>query len=299
MKRFPWDLLLALILGLGLGLAYSWVIAPRGATNTQPNILRADFKDAYRAAIAAAFAADENLPRAQARLALLGDADPASALDSQAQRMIASGTNGEFTQADQLAALSQALKDGYASSSVPTPTNETAAVEVTETIPPTPQDLPFQFTETPPAADTQTADTPAADTPNTPTEPTSSNPTPRPTRTPLPTTGAPFALTAQDTVCDSSLPEGLLQVFVFNSAHRQVAGAKLIITWEAGEDTFFTGFKPEIGNGYADYSMTPNINYTLRLAAGSDIATGLIAPTCQTASGDTFVGGLKLTFQQP
>ena len=68
MKRLPWDVVLALLLGLGLGVAYSWLIAPRGDTNTNPTLLRADFKDAYRSAIAAAFAATRNLPRAQARL---------------------------------------------------------------------------------------------------------------------------------------------------------------------------------------------------------------------------------------
>lgn len=296
MKRFPWDILLALLLGLGLGVAYSWVIAPRGTTNTQPTVLRADFKDSYRAAIAAAFAATGNLPRAQARLALLGDSDSATALDSQAQRMIASG---EFSQADQLAALSQALKNGYASNPVPTPTTEIVAVDPSETLPPTPQDLPFQLTETPLVAETEAANTSLPETPAVQTESVALNPTPRPTRTLVPTVGAPFALTAQDTVCDSNLPDGLLQIFVFNSAHRQVAGVKIIISWDNGEDAFFTGFKPEVGNGYADYVMTPNVNYTVRLAAGSDVATGLIAPTCQTASGEAFLGGLKLTFQQP
>lgn len=305
MKRFPWDILFALLLGLGLGVAYAWVIAPRGTTNTQPTALRADFKDAYRAAIAAAFAATGNLPRAQARLALLGDSDSVSALDSQAQRLIASGagggsgSGGGFAQADQLAALAQALKNGYASSSVPTPTLAPVAVDPSETLPPTPQDLPFQLTETPLVADTEAASTPLAETQPVQTESAALNPTPRPTRTLVPTVGAPFTLTAQDTVCDANLPDGLLQVFVFNSAHRQVAGAKIIISWENGEDVFFTGFKPEVGNGYADYTMTPNINYTLRLEAGSDIASGLIAPTCQTASGDSFLGGIKLTFQQP
>ena len=65
------------------------------------------------------------------------------------------------------------------------------------------------------------------------------------------------------------------------------------------EDQFFTGLKPEVGNGYADFVMSPNVTYTLRLAAGSDIADGLIAPTCQTPSGEAFLGGIKLTFQQP
>lgn len=291
MRRFPWHFLFALLFGLGLGIVYSWLIAPQGATNTKPSILRIDFKDQYRSAIAAAFAATGNLPRAQARLSLLEDSDPAEALNSQAQRMIASG---EFAQADQLAALAIALENGYASISVPTTLPENISIDPSETLPPPPSDLPLQFTETPPIADTQSVETQI-----TQTESVISNPTPRPTRTVIPTAGAPFALTAQDTVCDAALPDGLLQVSIFNSSHRQVSGAKIIIAWENGEDVFFTGFKPEVGNGYADYSMLPNTNYTVRLASGSDIVTSLIAPTCQTPSGESFLGGIKLTFQQP
>jgi hypothetical protein len=142
-------------------------------------------------------------------------------------------------------------------------------------------------------------ESPVAETQTTQTQPASLSPTPRPTRTLVPTLSAPFALIAQDTVCDQTLAEGLLQVMVFSSSRRQVTGAKIIIAWESGEDQFFTGLKPEIGNGYADFVMSPTIVYTLRLAAGSDIVDGLIAPTCHNPSGETFLGGIKLTFQQP
>jgi hypothetical protein len=36
----------------------------------------------------------------------------------------------------------------------------------------------------------------------------------------------------------------------------------------------------------------------IQLAMGSDVATGLIAPTCQMPNGETYVGGMKLTFQR-
>ena len=91
MKRIPWDILLALLAGLGLGLVYSWAISPPRIVDAQPAALRADFKDQYRSVIAAAYAATGNLPRAQARLSLLGDPDPIEALNAQAQRMLATG----------------------------------------------------------------------------------------------------------------------------------------------------------------------------------------------------------------
>jgi hypothetical protein len=297
MRRFPWwrlSAILALLAGLGLGLAYAWLSPPLRVIDSNPLALRGDFKDQFRSAIAAAYAATGNLPRSEARLSLLGDADAVQALNSQAQRMIASG---EFTQADQLAALAMALENENVLAVLPTGTSDPASTvvpETSETFLPSPEELPFLLTETPEALDT-----PIAETPNAETQPVLPNPTPRPTRTPVPTLGAPFGLIEQDTVCDAALSEGLLQVFVFSSNRRQVTGAKIIIAWENGEDQFFTGLKPEVGNGYADFIMSPNVTYTLRLAAGSDIAEGLIAPTCQTPSGETFLGGIKLTFQQP
>ena len=82
MRRFPWAVLLALLAGLGVGLLISWGIAPVRFVDTTPNTLRADFKTQMRSAIAAAYAADDNLPRARARLSLLGDTDSYQALSA-------------------------------------------------------------------------------------------------------------------------------------------------------------------------------------------------------------------------
>jgi len=285
MRRISWDIFLALLAGLGLGLVYSWVISPARVTDSEPLALRADFKDHYRSAIAAAYAATGNLPRAQARLFLLADANSIEALNAQAQRMLASGQLLE--QADQVAALAAALEQGNAFKFTSTPTAEITNDIVStpiSTLPPASSDIPFEVTETAQPVETQ---------------PTISESTPRPTPTPIPTLGAPFALTGQETVCDPNLPDGLLQVIVFDSRRRQLAGAKIVITWDGDKEEFFTGLKPELGNGYADFIMDPNTIYTVQLGAGSDIASGLTTSTCQTSDGEPFLGGIKLTFQQP
>ena len=80
---------------------------------------------------------------------------------------------------------------------------------------------------------------------------------------------------------------------------RQLAGVEIVVTWDGGKEQFFTGLKPELGNGYADYMMTPDATYTVQLARGSDVALGITPTTCQRPNGETFVGGIKLTFQQP
>lgn len=285
MRGLPWAILLALLAGLGVGLAYSWVISPARVTDAGPPALRADFKDQYRAAIAAAYAATGNLPRAEARLSLLGDPSPVDALNAQAQRMLASGQSPQ--QADLVAALASALERGARSeptASPPPPPTVDIAVSPTESIQSAASEDSPGLTGTPGPVETP------ADL---------STSTPRPTRTPEPTQGAPFTLTGQESLCDPNLPDGLLQVMVFNSSRRQLAGAEIVITWDGGEERFFTGLKPELGNGYADFIMQPDTTYTVQLGAGSDIATGLSASTCQGEDGEQYFGGAKLTFQQP
>ena len=56
MRRIPFDIILALLFGIGLGLAYSWLISPLRVVDADPIALRADFKDSYRSAIAASYA---------------------------------------------------------------------------------------------------------------------------------------------------------------------------------------------------------------------------------------------------
>ena len=246
MRRYSLGVILALLLGLGAGLAYAWVISPLRLTDSTPALLRTDFKDQYRSAIAASYAATGNLPRAQAGSHLLGDSNPIEALNAQAQRAIASG---DFAQADQLAALAFALENG---ANVPPPVamptiENPLDIGLTITAFPSPADLSFVLTETPEISKHNRSETQAV----------LNTATPRPTRTPLPTQGAPFRLIGQDTVCDPNLPDGLLQVIVYNSNRRQLAGVKIIITWDTGGEEFFTGLKPELGNGYADFLMFP------------------------------------------
>ncbi|HSG45818.1 MAG TPA: hypothetical protein VLA72_21975 [Anaerolineales bacterium] len=296
MKRFPWDILLALLIGLGLGLAYAWIISPQQLTDSAPATLRTDFKDQFRVAIAASYNATGNLPRARARLELLSNDNLSEALNAQAQREIASG---QFQQADQLAALAIALDAGEVPTIQPTRTFESfepVTAEPSLTPFPSPADIPFDITETPPI---ETSTPVIQETQFITPEANPSTATPRPTRTALPTQGPPFRLTAVDEVCDPNLLENLLQVIVYNSNRRQLAGIKIIVTWDTGGEEFFTGFKPELGNGYADFVMTPGNSYAVQLGIGSEIATETTPPTCRAENGEAFNGGYKLTFEQP
>lgn len=284
-------IILALLLGFGLGLIYAWMISPVTYVDASPAILRVDFKDQYRSVIAASYASTYNLPRASERLKLLGDIDPVGELSAQAQRMLAAGE--PFEDVRPIAQLATDLQQGFASvpiTNVPivevpdTPTLETPFVEptivLTETFVFDEPTLSFEQTLVIPEQPLTTA-------------------TPRPTSRPNPAAGEPFTLVGQDTVCDPSLKEGLLQVILMDSRRRQVPGIKIIVTWNQGEDNFFTGLKPELGNGYADFIMQADTTYSVRVVEGGSFVPNITAPSCTDPNGATYMGGLLLTFQQP
>ncbi len=303
-------LLLALLAGLGLGLAYSWILSPVTYVDASPDILRADFKDQYRSVIAASYASTHDLGRTRARLELLGDADPAGELSAQAQRMVAAGESAEALQP--IAQLAQDLQQGFASvpaTSTPTPVIPTSSKT---TSPGTITATLFVPTKTPLASATSTTlGATALSVTETP-QPTSTNSfvqtafapaasstfVPRPTFTPIPPPGKPFDLVNQETVCDPEAQPGLMQFILTDRRRKQVPGIKIIVTWDQGQDRFFTGFKPELGNGYADFVMQADTIYSVRVVEGGASIPSISAPICKDPGGSDYIGGWLLTFQQ-
>ncbi|HUV27083.1 MAG: hypothetical protein WA997_11645 [Anaerolineales bacterium] len=76
MRRWIWFLLLV-ILGVGLGLLYGWVINPVKYVDTTPAKLRSDYQTDYILMVAEAYQAEGDLDLAARRLAVLGDSHPA------------------------------------------------------------------------------------------------------------------------------------------------------------------------------------------------------------------------------
>lgn len=311
--RGHWYLLTGLLIGLALGIYYAWELSPLEYVDTPPSSLRADFKDEYRYLIAASYRATGNLDRARARLSLLGDPDPVIALGEQAQRMLAaSAPAGAIRLVADLAEalLNPALASSSESLIQPLPT-ESAAQPVLPADTPLPTDATSPFepilapTETPSPSPTLTPTaTPGRGTRTaTPTRTPRNSPTPiptatvRPSLTPTATPGLPFQLTDQSTFCDAARP-GLLQVILENAAGNPASGIELTVTWLGGEETFYTGLKPELGFGYADFAMTPGIEYALSLSGGVTRITGLQTSPCNADSGD-YPGSIRLEFRQP
>lgn len=287
-------IVLALLTGLGLGLAYSWLLSPVTYVDATPDMLRADFKDQYRIVVAASYASSHDLARARARLQLLGDVDPVGQLSALAQNMVAG--NASLEQVQPIAQLATDLQQGFSSS----PVTDTPFVVVVNT--PTQMDTPSAeslATETQIVLEEDTH-IPTLEFDQTPLAPIiTSTFVPRATFTPVPVSGDVFNLVGQDTVCDPGLQPGLLQFIIMDSRRRQVAGIEIIVSWSEKEDRFFTGFKPELGDGYADFVMQPDAVYSVHVVEGGAIVPNIAAPTCTDPNGISYYGGLLLTFQQP
>ena len=278
-RKGNWYLFTGLVIGILTGLIISWVVAPVKFVDTDPATLRADFKDEFRSQISSAFYATNNLERAKSRLDLLDDTDVIQALTKQAQNLLDNGdpTNKAYL----LAFLTSALKQNSSESLDSITENISTASTTTSTTNPT--------------------RTMAVTTDGTPSKQPEiiNTPTLRPSGTPSPTPGAPFVLMKNQVICDSPEKSLLLQVEIKNKNGQPIPGAEIIIIWSGGEEHFFTGLKPDIGDGYADYVMTPEVVYTIQLAKGGAAVPNLTAPSCSTEGGVTKWGSIRLVFQHP
>ena len=257
----PW--VLGGVLGLLAGVFYAWRVNPVSYTQTDPTSLRADFRMDYLALIASAHAGTGDLGRAQARLAVFGAEGIGETLGALAQQRLAAGY--PEAEARALAGLAAALGER-------------------------PGVLPLTTSGTPGA---------------TPVRPITS--TPRPIRTPQATStraltatpGAPFQLTRQELLCDAEAVTPRLQVQVLDASGRGVPAMEIRVIWDQGSDRFFTGLKPELGAGYADYTLQPGIAYTVELPGSSALVTNLGLEPCTADPGGSFSGSWLLVFSQP
>lgn len=282
-------LLTGFILGLGVGLIYSLFIQPVNYTDIAPSMLDPAAKDHYRSLIAIAYNADQDIVRARARLALLRDDDPFRALAEQAQRWLAEGKSADEARA--LGILAVSLAQAQATILAPPTAN------IPATNPMVVETANLAETETPISA------TPHSASVVPPVEGENINPTqlinPSPSPQLTATVALHFQLSKRESVCDPTRSQNLIQVYTWDANGVEAPGVEIVVNWEGGENHFFTGLKPEMGAGYADFNMTPGITYTLRLANGGEPVLNLTTPECTTSSGEKYWGNWILEFSPP
>lgn len=263
-------LLTGLVLGLAVGLLISLVLSPVKFVDIDPSAMGEAYRNEYRLLIAQAFQSDGNLQRAQDRLALLREEDPARLLAMQAQQMVGEGASPADARA--LALLAAALTNPQSVVFTPQPSPTLPAGEDHQ---PTPEVGQAVFTPTPPL----------------PTRTPQPTFTPRPTATPPRALDAPFVLDSRQDVCDGSLPAGRLAIEVLDRDGNPLAGVPVQVVWGQNQSSlFYTGLAPEISLGYADFQMEAGVVYTLRVGTVSETLTDLAIPACG--------GGVRVVFRE-
>jgi hypothetical protein len=290
-RRGSWYLLTGAVLGIALGLFYSWVISPVEYVDAPPYALREDFKDEYRALVAAAYLYSNDLLRAEDRLAQLKDDETAQSLAIQAQRALSEGRPEAEVRA--LGILAMAIGEG-----MPPIEPNIAPIQGTGTPQPARSDTPTPVLNQPasslevplPATSTWTAMAPLPQ----PTYTVQSTSTAKST----PTQGAAYVLNETRLLCNPNQSQPLIQVVVQDAAGQPIPSIEVRVTWDGGEDQFFTGLKPELGLGYADFLMTPETVYSLMLIDGVNSVSDLTAAECLLEDGSRYWGSWLLTFIQ-
>ena len=270
-NRSNWYLITGLVLGLIMGLVCTWVISPIKEVDSHPHFLREDYQDIYRALISRAYHANNNLPRAEARLELIGGEDPALALAAQAQRYLAEG--GDVETAKVLANLSAALQSAAITAATPLPPS-TEGPQITPTA-------------------RENGEEPAQSTPTSGVE-EPSEPTLTPTESP------PFILQDSTLICDPTLGESLIQIIATNGEGEGVPGVALEISLGPDlKEVFYTGLKPEVGLGYADFLAEPGLTYTLKVPESGLVVSDIEVPTCSTETEDSYWGSWEVYITHP
>ncbi len=256
-------LLIGLVLGLALGLVYTWQIDPVEIVNSRPVLLRTDYRWDWVRMTALSYVAEGNLGRAQARLAEIAPEDIAGAMRALIEEYAAAGRPADTMR--RLTALAEALH-------VDTPAMDiyryTPVPSRVPTDTPMPAPLGVTATSTPPVPS--------------PAPPTS---LPRPTATPTPLPTSTFRLAQQELLCEPGVPLHI-EVVVQDEQGRGLGGIDVWLMWPGGADHAVTGLKPKKGPGYADFDAEPETSYDLSTSAlGMPVVTGLTIEPCPVEEG--------------
>jgi hypothetical protein len=275
-QRF--SLFIGLAIGLVLGLAYTWYIAPVELVNTYPALMRSDFRADWVRMAALSYVADRDLERAVRRMEGLERQDVADAIKDLIDEYAAAGRSAETMR--RLTTLAQALD-------VHTPAMLVYLDTPSELATPSPTPRP-----TLPATPTDGT---------TPTPELTSVPTVRPTRTPRPPTPTPtpvppFQVAEKEQLCRPGQSPHI-EVVVQDENGDELPGIEVWLMWQDGADRAVTGLKPDRGQGYVDFDVEPDVEYALGTSElGVGLVSGLrIEPCSETEGQDAMMGSWLIT----
>ena len=278
---------IGLVIGLALGLLYTWVIAPVELVNTHPALLRTDYRRGWVRLAALSYVADGDLERARARLDGLKQEDVAGVIQALIEEYAAAGRPADTLRS--LTTLAKAMDVHtpamlvylYAPTSSPRSPVRTPYPSPTSTPTPT-------LTSTPRASPSPTIPTPTPTHTSTPVSRDTSpltTPTSEPTHTPPPPTPTPpllarLQLAKQEQICEPGQAPRI-EVLLRDERGAGLAGVEVWLLWPGGADRAVTGLKPQNGAGYADFNAEPGASYVLGIGElGMPLVTDLQIEPC-------------------
>lgn len=254
--------LVGFLIGVPLALYYTWVVDPVEYVQTAPESLREDYRQTYLGLIAQSFETTGDLERAAARLALFEWEDMPAELAALAQRESAAG--GSERRAQALAALASQMGADAGR---------------------------LAGTSTPRVAASAGSPVPSP-TPSLRRSPTSTR---RPTRTPIAVDPDRFnfELVERQDVCQEPGQAPQMMIEVLDQDGDPLPGVELIVLWDEGQDRFFTGLKPEISAGYADFTMQSGVRYAIQVAGSVLLDDNISTHVCRWENGQ-YPGSVSL-----
>lgn len=269
---------ISLLIGLAAALYYAWIEEPVTFTQASPARLRASYRDEYILLVSQAYEANGNWDVAEERLAALGASDPGQLILEQIEKTLREGRPSS-----ELASLANLARQAGAVSPVldvfaPAPTPSLVVQEVPESTPQVAADPVLPVVE---SSDIES---------NQP------QPAVSPVEQVVPTQVPAYRLLKMEKVCTPGEPMDRIEVVILDSLLEPLPGVEVLVSWDGGQDHFFTGFKPELGLGFGDINIEPDISYELTIAGNSQSVADIRLEICDSLAGD-YPGGWRLTFQ--
>lgn len=279
------SLILGTLLGITIGLIYTWEIDPVIERNTSPWQLGPQAREDYVVAVALSYTHNQDLPLAFNRLrGLRPDGNVWQMVADVACDRLTQGKTVTNSDVQVIRALEQLYEpqgaSGCADDQYPTPAPITFVA-------PTPADTP---TPTLTPYPTKTGTVP----------PLTSTPNVAPAVTTIPPAGR-FVVGQVRSFCDPQA-SGTLEVRVYDRRGEGIPGVHVQVMWSGNQsDSFFTGLKPDREPGYADFEMTAGRTYTISVPGLVGAPPDVEAVPCEFEDGDrtiTTTTSYFVNFQQ-
>lgn len=270
--------IVGLLLGLVGGLIVTWFVVPVQVYDTYPPMLAPRYRQDWVRMTIWAYGLEGNWGRTRTRLMHLPAAEARMVAEEVLEQAVAQGQPVAVLQ--RLAKLAATFGASGPGITIYTGEGTSVALE--------------PGASTPLPQPTATREGPAV----TPTLPPPATPTPTLTPPPVSAPTSPFQITSQTLSC---APEPVIAVSLEVSRTVTERGRErqeqvglpmreIWLIWADGADRAITGFQPEKGLGYADFTVAPGQNYNLYIdsPSGLPVLTVQVEP-CPPAEGEGWV----------